>query len=69
MLRNMKNKLIHQRDLETIRTHGNWASSDVGANIYSHNSPDAEELVKAPSLYDVGFMTPHYLRWFYMTPM
>jgi len=69
MLRNMKNKLIHQRDLETIRAHGNWASADVGANIYSHNSPDAEELVKAPSLYDDGFMTPHYLRWFYMTPM
>ena len=68
MLRNMKNKLIHQRDLETIRDHGNWAG-DIGAAIYSHDSPDAEQLVKAPSLYDNGFMTPHYLRWFYMTPM
>ena len=68
MLRNMKNKLIHQRDLEAIRDHGNWAGN-IGADIYAHDSPDAEQLVKAPSLYDDGFMTPHYLRWFYMTPM
>jgi hypothetical protein len=68
MLRNMKNKLVHQRDLEAIRDHGNWAGN-IGADIYAHDSPDAEQLVKAPSLYDDGFMTPHYLRWFYMTPM
>ena len=68
MLRNMKNNLIHQRDLQQIRDHGNWAG-DVGANIYAHANPDAEQLLVAPSLYDGGFMTLHYLRWFYMTPM
>ena len=68
MLRNMKNNLIHQRDLEHIRDHGNWAG-DVGAQIYAHANPDAERLLVAPSLYDCGFMTIHYLRWFYMTPM
>ena len=67
MLRNMKNNLIEQRDLAAIRDHGQW-SSDVGSQVYAHASPDAERLVVAPSLYDSGFMTLHYLRWFYMTP-
>ena len=67
MLRNMKNNLIEQRDLAAIRDHGQW-SSDVGSQVYAHASPDAERLVIAPSLYDSGFMTLHYLRWFYMTP-
>ena len=67
MLRNMKNKLLEQQDLEQIRDHGRW-TSDVGSRIYAHASPDAEKMVIPPSLYDSGFMTPHYLRWFYMTP-
>ena len=68
MLRNMKNNLIHQRDLEHIRDHGNWAG-DVGADIYAHANPDAERRLIAPSLYDCGYMTINYLRWFYMTPV
>ena len=63
MLRNMKNNLIHQQDLVHIRDHGNWAG-----DIYAHANPDAERLLVAPSLYDCGFMTINYLRWFYMTP-
>ena len=67
MLRNMKNKMINQQELEHIRDHGSWLG-DTGSRIYSHASPDAEKLLVAPSLYDCGFMTLHYLRWFYMTP-
>ena len=67
MLRNMKNNLINQQDLARIRDHGQWAG-DVGSHIYAHASPDAERLLVAPSLYDDGFMTLHYLRWFYMSP-
>ena len=68
MLRNMKNNLIEHRDLEMIRDHGQW-TSNVGNQIYAHASPDAERLIIAPSLYDCDFMTLHYLRWFYMTPV
>ena len=68
MLRNMKNNLIEHRDLEMIRDHGQW-TSNVGSQVYAHASPDAERLIIAPSLYDCGFMTLHYLRWFYMTPV
>ena len=60
MLRNMKNKLLEQQDLEQIRDHGRW-TSDIGSRMYAHASPDAEKTVIAPSLYDSGFMTPHYL--------
>ena len=67
MLRNMKNKLINQQDLEHIRDHGSWLG-DTGSRIYSHASPDAEKLLVAPSLYDRGYMTLQYLRWYYMTP-
>ena len=67
MLRNMKNKLINQQDLEHIRDHGSWLG-DTGSRIYSHASPDAEKLLVAPSLYDSGYMTLQYLRWYYMTP-
>ena len=63
MLRNMKNNLINHQDLATIRDHGQW-TSDVGSRIYAHDSPDATRLLIAPSLYDSGFMTLHYLRWF-----
>ena len=67
MLRNMKNNLINQQDLAMIRDHGQW-SSDVGSRIYAHDNPDANRLLVAPTLYDSGFMTLHYLRWFYMSP-
>jgi hypothetical protein len=67
MLRNMRNKMMDQQDLEMIRDHGQW-TSDVGSRVYAHSSPDARNIVIAPSMYDSGFMTLHYLRWFYMTP-
>ena len=67
MIKNMSNKLLQQQDLEMIRDHGRWIS-DVGNRIYAHQNPDAQRMVIAPSLYDDGYMTPNYLRWFYMTP-
>ena len=67
MLRNLKNQLLAEQDLVAIRDHGNWAG-DVGSQIYAHASPDAQRLLVPASLYDCGFMTTAYLRWFYMTP-
>jgi hypothetical protein len=66
MLRNLKNNIIEQQDLEMIRDQGRWAC-DTGSRIYSHQSADASRLLVQPSLYDSGFMTLHYLRWFYMS--
>jgi hypothetical protein len=67
MLRNMNNKLIEQQQLQEIRDHGNWSSA-VGEQVYAHDTPDARRLLVVPSLYDCGFMTVDYLRWYYMTP-
>jgi hypothetical protein len=67
MMRNMKNQLVQQEDLLRIRDHGQWAGN-VGAHVYAHQSPDSEKILVAPSLYDSGFMSIMYLRWFYMTP-
>lgn len=67
MLRNLKNQLLAEHDLMAIRDHGNWAG-DIGAHVYAHASPDAQRLLVPASLYDCGFMTTAYLRWFYMTP-
>jgi hypothetical protein len=63
----MNNKLIEQQQLQQIRDHGNW-SSEVGEQVYAHDTPDARRLLVVPSLYDCGFMTVDYLRWYYMTP-
>ena len=68
MLRNLKNQLLAEQDLVSIRDHGNWAG-DVGSQVYAHASPDAQRLLVPASLYDCGFMTTAYLRWFYMTPV
>lgn len=67
MMRNLKNQLLAEQDLVAIRDHGNWAG-DIGSQIYAHASPDAQRLLVPASLYDCGFMTTAYLRWFYMTP-
>lgn len=67
MMRNLKNQLLAEQDLVAIRDHGNWAG-DVGAQVYAHASPDAQRFLVPASLYDCGFMTTAYLRWFYMTP-
>jgi hypothetical protein len=67
MLRNMKNQLLAEQDLVAIRDHGCWAGN-VGSQVYAHASPDAQRLLVPASLYDSGFMTIAYLRWFYMSP-
>jgi len=67
MMRNMKHHLIEAQELIQIRDHGRWAG-DTGSHVYAHQNPDAQRLLIAPSLYDSGFMTIAYLRWFYMTP-
>ena len=67
MLRNLRNKLVEREELEAIRDHGNW-SSDTGERIYAHDNPENRKLLVAASLYDCGFMTVDYLRWYYMSP-
>ena len=67
MLRNLKNQLLAEQDLVSIRDHGNWAG-DIGSQAYAQASPDAQRLLVPASLYNCGFMTTAYLRWFYMTP-
>ena len=63
MMRNLKTHSDDAGELDAIQQLGGWTST-VGNRVYAHSSPSE---LRAPSLYNDGFMTIAYLRWFYMS--
>jgi len=67
MVTNLTNHNISSQSRDAVQAVGGW-HSDVGNHIYAHNGGSELAALTTPTLYDDGYMTIPYLRWYYMTP-
>ena len=67
MVTNLTNHNISSQSRDAVQAVGGW-NSNIGNHIYAHNGGSELAALTTPSLYDDGYMTIPYLRWYYMTP-